>query len=179
MIMHGPADAGGTCTVTSRVAKRWPSHPDLAGYPARSVAAPTRDTGSEGIYHAELDIGSGELTVQGVAARADNPAFLALGDLAERLATIAHEGSSVNPERQQEPHPHSVNLSPDGNDLSVPDQPGPPHGCRWRMLLPKCEGTVNSRCTSDSRSGSRLAAGACTPVAAGMAPRVAVTGHPV
>ena len=30
---------------------------------------------------------------------------------------------------------------------------------RTRMLLPKCEGTVNSRCSSDSRSGSRIADG--------------------
>ncbi len=159
----------------------------------------TRDTGSEGIYRAELDLDSGELALQGVAARADNPAFLALGEagdllyainevsdlggarqgatsafhvapdggltpagqqptgssgpchvnahpsgrlvfaanygggaitmyrcgadgsLAPPLATIAHAGSSVNPERQQEPHPHSVNLSPDGNYLYVPD----------------------------------------------------------
>lgn len=159
----------------------------------------TRDTGSEGIYRAELDIDSGELAVQGVAARADNPGFLALsasgdflyainevsdlgaarqgatstfrvaadgdltpagqemtgapgpchvsvhpngelvfaanyggraitmyrcasgGALSERLATIVHEGSSVHPERQREPHPHSVNVSPDGNYLYVPD----------------------------------------------------------
>ena len=157
------------------------------------------DTGSEGIYQAELDIASGELTVPGVVARADNPAFLALsaagghlyavsevsdlggvpqgataayrveadggltslgqqltgaagpchvtvhpsgalaftanyaggaltmyrcgadGALSERLLTLHHEGSSVNPERQQEPHPHSVNLSPDGSYLYVPD----------------------------------------------------------
>ena len=156
-------------------------------------------TGSEGIYQAELDVASGELTVPGVAARADNPAFLALsptgdflyavsevsdlggapqgataafrvrsdgalallgkqltgaagpchvalhpsgalaftanyaggaltmyrceanGALSEPLTTLHHEGSSINPERQQEPHPHSVNLSPDGNYLYVPD----------------------------------------------------------
>ena len=157
------------------------------------------DTGSEGIYQADLDVASGELTVQRVAARADNPSFLALseggdylyavsevsdvggapqgataayrvaadggltllgqqltgaagpchvavhpsgalafsanygggaltmyrctaaGALSERLLTLHHEGSSVNPERQQEPHPHSVNLSPDGSYLYVPD----------------------------------------------------------
>ena len=157
------------------------------------------DTGSEGIYQAELDLASGELSVRGVAARADNPAFLALSADRSRLyavsevsdhdgapqgataayrvapghgalsamgwqrtgapgpchvevhpsgtlafaanyaggaitvyrcapdgalqegVTIHHEGSSVNPERQQEPHPHSVNLSPDGNYLYVPD----------------------------------------------------------
>ena len=30
---------------------------------------------------------------------------------------------------------------------------------RTRMLLPNCEGTINSRCSSDSRSGSRIADG--------------------
>ena len=157
------------------------------------------DTGSEGIYRAELDVASGELTVRGVAARAANPSFLALsadggrlyavsevsdhdgapqgataayrvgadgalaplgwqrtgapgpchvavhpsgalafaanyaggaltmyrcaadGALGERLLTLHHEGRSVDPERQQEPHPHSVNLSPDGAFLYVPD----------------------------------------------------------
>ena len=159
----------------------------------------TRDSASEGIYHGEFDPASGELTVSGVAARADNPAFLALsaagghlyavnevsdlgaapqgatgafrveadggltalgqeltgspgpchvvahpsgalvfaanyaggaltmyrcaadGALSERLLTLPHEGSSINPERQQEPHPHSVNLSPAGDYLYVPD----------------------------------------------------------
>lgn len=164
------------------------------------VGTYTRDeTGSEGIYLADLDVASGELTVRGVAARADNPSFLALnaagshlyavsevsdaggapqgavaayrvaadgaltllgrqrtgaagpchvavhpsgelvfaanyaggaltmfrcapdGALGERLLTLHHEGRSVDPARQQEPHPHSVNLSPDGAFLYVPD----------------------------------------------------------
>lgn len=32
-----------------------------------------------------------------------------------------HQGSSVNPERQQEPHPHSANVTADGRFLHVPD----------------------------------------------------------
>lgn len=164
------------------------------------VGTYTRDeTGSEGIYLADLDVASGELTVRGVAARADNPSFLALnaagshlyavsevsddggapqgaaaayrvaadgaltllgrqrtgaagpchvavhpsgalvfaanyaggaftmfrcapdGALGERLLTLHHEGRSIDPARQQEPHPHSANLSPDGAFLYVPD----------------------------------------------------------
>lgn len=34
---------------------------------------------------------------------------------------IQHEGSSVNPQRQQSPHPHSVNLEPGGERVYVPD----------------------------------------------------------
>lgn len=35
------------------------------------------------------------------------------GRLAEASSTIQHHGSSVNPQRQKEPHAHSINLSPD------------------------------------------------------------------
>lgn len=34
---------------------------------------------------------------------------------------IRHEGSSVNPERQKEPHPHSIVPTPDGGHALVPD----------------------------------------------------------
>ncbi len=34
---------------------------------------------------------------------------------------IRHEGSSVNPQRQQEPHPHSVNIEPTNRFVFVPD----------------------------------------------------------
>lgn len=43
------------------------------------------------------------------------------GSLKECLLTIPHHGSSINTLRQQEPHPHSVNLSQDGKYLYVPD----------------------------------------------------------
>jgi 6-phosphogluconolactonase len=35
------------------------------------------------------------------------------GRLGEATTVIQHEGSSINPRRQQEPHAHSINLSPD------------------------------------------------------------------
>jgi 6-phosphogluconolactonase len=34
---------------------------------------------------------------------------------------VSHTGSSVNPERQTSPHPHSAVFAPDGNDIFVPD----------------------------------------------------------
>lgn len=39
----------------------------------------------------------------------------------DNIQTIKHEGSSVNKERQEKPHVHSVVLSPDDNYLLVPD----------------------------------------------------------
>lgn len=43
------------------------------------------------------------------------------GSLKERVMNHQHEGKSIDPERQQEAHPHSVNLSPDSRYLFVPD----------------------------------------------------------
>jgi len=43
------------------------------------------------------------------------------GTLAEAASFIQHTGSSVNPERQHEPHVHSVNLSPDNRFAYVAD----------------------------------------------------------
>ncbi len=43
------------------------------------------------------------------------------GTLAEPTAVVQHEGSSVNPNRQKEPHAHSVNLSPDNRFAFVAD----------------------------------------------------------
>jgi len=43
------------------------------------------------------------------------------GKLAEPTGFVQHEGSSVNPARQKEPHAHSVNLSPDDRFLFVAD----------------------------------------------------------
>lgn len=43
------------------------------------------------------------------------------GTLAEPASMIQHTGSSINPKRQNEPHVHSVNLSPDNRFAYVAD----------------------------------------------------------
>ena len=43
------------------------------------------------------------------------------GSLGESTDFIHHEGSSINPQRQQEPHPHSINLDPTNRYALVPD----------------------------------------------------------
>ena len=43
------------------------------------------------------------------------------GSLGEATDVIQHKGSSANPERQQGPHAHSANLSPDGRYVIVAD----------------------------------------------------------
>ncbi|MEI8139278.1 MAG: lactonase family protein [bacterium] len=43
------------------------------------------------------------------------------GSLSEAVSVIQHTGSSVNHQRQQEPHVHSVNLSPDSRFAYVAD----------------------------------------------------------
>ena len=43
------------------------------------------------------------------------------GSLSEAASAIQHTGSSVNPQRQKEPHAHSINLSPDNRFAYVAD----------------------------------------------------------
>ena len=43
------------------------------------------------------------------------------GSLGEVSDFIQHEGSSVNPQRQQEAHPHSINIEPTNHFVFVPD----------------------------------------------------------
>ena len=43
------------------------------------------------------------------------------GRLGALVSDIRHAGSSVHPSRQQQPHPHSANFSPDGRFVIVPD----------------------------------------------------------
>ena len=43
------------------------------------------------------------------------------GHLSEATAFVQHEGSGVNPERQEGPHAHSVNFSPDNRFLIAAD----------------------------------------------------------
>ncbi len=43
------------------------------------------------------------------------------GRLGELVSNVQHRGSSVNPDRQQAPHPHSANFTPDDRFVVVPD----------------------------------------------------------
>ncbi len=43
------------------------------------------------------------------------------GRVGELVSDLRHSGSSVNPQRQGEPHPHSANFTPDGRLVIVPD----------------------------------------------------------
>ena len=43
------------------------------------------------------------------------------GSLAEPTGFVQHEGSSINPRRQNEPHAHSINVSPDNRFAFVAD----------------------------------------------------------
>ena len=56
--------------------------------------------------------GAGNLTVLPVEGN---------GGLGKPTQTIQHEGKSVNPDRQEGPHVHSVNVAPNNVDVFVPD----------------------------------------------------------
>ncbi|SEP25539.1 6-phosphogluconolactonase [Halogranum amylolyticum] len=43
------------------------------------------------------------------------------GDIGSPTAVVNHSGSSINAERQSQPHPHSITLGPDGQFAYVPD----------------------------------------------------------
>ena len=43
------------------------------------------------------------------------------GSLGKAAQTIAHEGKSINPERQNKPYVHSINMAPNNQDVFVPD----------------------------------------------------------
>jgi 6-phosphogluconolactonase len=43
------------------------------------------------------------------------------GQLGKLVSDMHHEGSSIHPQRQNQPHPHSANFTPDGRLVIVPD----------------------------------------------------------
>jgi 6-phosphogluconolactonase len=95
----------------------------------------------------EIDRGSGRLTfLNRRASGGATPAHLALdrsgkllivanysggtvaafpvgddGRLGAATATVRHHGSSINPKRQGEPHPHGITFDPSGENILVPD----------------------------------------------------------
>jgi 6-phosphogluconolactonase len=82
----------------------------------------SRPSGGSGPCHVNIDrsaknvlvtnYGSGSASVIPIAAD---------GSLAEPTGLVQHEGASVNPQRQNGPHAHSVNLSPDNRFAFVAD----------------------------------------------------------
>jgi 6-phosphogluconolactonase len=82
----------------------------------------SRPSGGSGPCHVNIDrsaknvlvtnYGSGSASVIPIAAD---------GSLAEPTGFVQHEGASVNPQRQNGPHAHSVNLSPDNRFAFVAD----------------------------------------------------------
>lgn len=43
------------------------------------------------------------------------------GSVGQATQTIQHQGSSINPSRQAQPHVHSINIAPNNKDVFVPD----------------------------------------------------------
>jgi 6-phosphogluconolactonase len=78
--------------------------------------------GSNGACHLEVDktgrwlivgnYGSGSVSVLSIEKN---------GKLGNVTQTITHEGKSIDPDRQQKPHVHSVNFSPNSKYVFVPD----------------------------------------------------------
>ncbi len=78
--------------------------------------------GSFGASHLEVDqtgrwlivgnYGSGSVTVLSIQPD---------GKIGNVIQTIVHEGKSIDPERQQKPFVHSINIAPNNADVFVPD----------------------------------------------------------
>ena len=71
----------------------------------------TRASPSDGAGYLTVD-GAGKVLLAANYASGTVTVFPVLGDgsLGESTQTLHHEGSSVNPDRQEGPHPHSINL---------------------------------------------------------------------
>ncbi len=110
--------------------------------------AVTEDSSGEGAVSAfEIDHATGKLTeLNQVSSQGSNPCHLNLdttgrmlavanysggttasfpvredGTLGEATSVLQHKGSSVNKDRQEGPHPHSVNFSPDNRFVITAD----------------------------------------------------------
>jgi 6-phosphogluconolactonase len=81
------------------------------------------------------------------------------GKLGEACATVQHHGSSINPKRQGEPHPHGITFDPTGSAILVPDL-GMDRLLKYRVNVESCT----------------LSAGAVAVVPAGSGPRHAAFG---
>lgn len=77
---------------------------------------------SEGACHLTVD-GAGKVVLAANYTSGSVAVFPVLGDgsLGESTQTLRHHGSSVNAERQEAPHPHSINLDPTDRFAYSPD----------------------------------------------------------
>mgnify|MGYP001327241853 CR=1 FL=1 len=79
-------------------------------------------TGGAGPCHVNVDHAGRHVCVANYGS--GSASVIPIGDdgrLGQPTGFVQHEGSSVNPSRQKEPHAHSVNLSPDDRFLLVAD----------------------------------------------------------
>lgn len=82
----------------------------------------TISSGSNGPCHLTTDKTGSSLLAANYAGGASTITSINKdGSLSDDIQVIQHEGSSVNPDRQMEPHAHSVNVSPNNKFALVPD----------------------------------------------------------
>lgn len=80
------------------------------------------ETGGAGAAHVAVDARGRTLVAANYGdGSVVSATVLENGRLGELVSSVQHRGSSVNPERQKEPHPHSANYTPDGRFVVVPD----------------------------------------------------------
>lgn len=104
---------------------------DPAGFAAAySIDRATGDLGqinrasTAGAGAAHVAVNSGATVLAAVNYGDGNTVSLSLlpnGSLGSLVSDMRHEGSSVHEQRQDRPHPHSGNFTPDGRFLIVPD----------------------------------------------------------
>jgi len=119
----------------------------LAVHPTGQFVYATNETSSGAVSAYEIDTGSGSLDRIDRQSTGDaGPCHLSVdatgswlavahyvggsvtvhpietdGSVGPAAATVTHEGSSVHPDRQTEPHPHAAVFGPEGSFLYVPD----------------------------------------------------------
>ena len=82
----------------------------------------TISSGSNGPCHLSTDNDGALLLAANYAGGASSITSINNdGSLNENIQVVQHEGSSVNPDRQMEPHAHSINVSPNNKFALVPD----------------------------------------------------------
>jgi len=82
----------------------------------------SRPSGGSGPCHVNIDRSAKDVLVTNYGSGSASVIPIAAdGSLAEPTGFVQHEGASVNPQRQNGPHAHSVNLSPDNRFVFVAD----------------------------------------------------------